>query len=855
MEVSVGFNIRSHELTKTTLGEIVHQIKYDLTLEAKIHACQEILCKEERRQYKTDNLPYFCPGIFYENIRRQDNLQEICAVILDIDNLAQHEAQELKNTLHENPEIRLAFVSPSGRGLKVMISLDREVTDPCHYKTVFQRCAKKFAEEYDVKVDTTGSDCSRACFLSHDPDPVYNVNSTLINVDDYLALPENTSHDADALAATPSVSVDPELSGVIQFLIQKNNETGLIYNNYKNWQISGLALASLGEEGREYFLRLSFGNLNYHDTEQYVNSEYDKLLRIYGNNSGKPVTIATLYSQARLHGYTGAGTFPMHIKFDDEQFDDEEIAKLLHQEGMMHESEFSSSYTDPYWERLGYIAKMTKEVERERALKLLAAEQKASVSAVKTDLKKVKSNSKVIEFTEKCSVVHPALHVQSEFLLIGFRVMVIVDKKLQGKDVFLIGDSNGQYHLTEESAPIVNDMQLVIDTRNRVLPRLEDRWSHNAMMDFIEHGEPPKHVFKRLKAVIRDHIEFQKDAHYGLIAAWIISTYFHRCFFAFPYLFFFGKKQTAKTRAMQLLKLLSFNAVKGATTSHAAFIDTVDNLRGAFLTDQAESLSNPKYPESIGLHADSYTLDGGKKRLVVMNNGSRNVIEFDAFGPKAYAATKDIDPDLRDRCILISMIRANKEFPYPDGNQPIWGELRDSLYRLLLTKWKQALEIYPETGHGLTRRVRELWRPLETVLLIEEVPNEEIEAIKLVFCESMMETQEELSDRERILIDALLLLSEPAKTTPNGVSLSTHDIMNQMKLTAQGFNIDLGFETDKGYQTWIGQNLKRMSLATKREARTTSKGNRYVFHYDHVRDKAQRFRTVATVPGDSGVAA
>jgi hypothetical protein len=263
------------------------------------------------------------------------------------------------------------------------------------------------------------------------------------------------------------------------------------------------------------------------------------------------------------------------------------------------------------------------------------------------------------------------------------------------------------------------------------------------------------------------------------------------------------------------------------------------------LTDQAESLSDPKNAEMIGAHADSYIVDGGKRRIVSITNGQRKVMEFEAYAPKGYGSKKDIDSDLRDRCILISMIRTTKEYQNPTGRLSIWREMRDCLYRLLLTKWKQASAIYEQAGQGLTGRIKELWQPLDTILTLEGVASDEVLRLKAAFLESVKETQDEITDRERVLCEALIKLT--ANTGITGKDLTTGDIKAEMKLNIQAVKIDLGFTSERSFETWIGANVKRMSLATKRNPKTAGKGNSYTFHYSHIVDILRRF------PGYGGV--
>ena len=117
--------------------------------------------------------------------------------------------------------------------------------------------------------------------------------------------------------------------------------------------------------------------------------------------------------------------------------------------------------------------------------------------------------------------------------------------------------------------------------------------------------------------------------------------------------------------------------------------------------DQAEILSDRKNVELLGILADSYTVGGGKRRVIQITNKSRRVLEFETYSPKAFASTKEIDQDLKDRCIELNMVRAEKEYPYPEAFLPIWPELRDKLYRLLLTRWQEVREIYQTAGQGV----------------------------------------------------------------------------------------------------------------------------------------------------------
>jgi hypothetical protein len=364
-------------------------------------------------------------------------------------------------------------------------------------------------------------------------------------------------------------------------------------------------------------------------------------------------------------------------------------------------------------------------------------------------------------------------------------------------------------------------------------------------------------VYDMVKAEMKKYLEFESEAQYGLITAWILMTYFHRCFNAVPYFFFYGKKGTGKSRCLDLLERLSFNANKTQGVSVASLADTVDGIRGAFLFDQAESLSNSKNEGILGILADSYTVGGGKRRIVDISNNSRRVVEFSAFGPKAFASIKPLDADLMDRCIEIRMLKTKSDYPYPEAHFQRWGEIRDQLYRLLLTGWKEAREIYRTAGEGTTQRVKELWKPIDTMLKLENVPKEEQERVYNAFKASMEETQSELSEQEHELFEVLERLmtgsSEEKELSVSDISeewiqeylnqedlFDVHENTETKKIEHLFRSKKLYFKTRKGMETWIGKALKQLSLYighTKRK-----KGRRaYRFNCAQINDIFMRY--------------
>jgi len=90
---------------------------------------------------------------------------------LDFDHLNNVETLFQRLLQDDYFETQLLFRSPSGDGLKWVISIEDNPTTHSNY---FTAVANYIAKTYGVAVDKSGRDISRACFLPHDPNAYLN---------------------------------------------------------------------------------------------------------------------------------------------------------------------------------------------------------------------------------------------------------------------------------------------------------------------------------------------------------------------------------------------------------------------------------------------------------------------------------------------------------------------------------------------------------------------------------------------------------------------------------------------------------------------------------------------------------
>jgi hypothetical protein len=126
---------------------------------------------EKASRYKRTHFDYVTfSGVFS---KRSDSalINHSGFLTLDFDGVS--DLQGLKETLLADPyfETELMFVSPSGNGLKWIISID---VNQCAHQRWFLAVEAYLKTKYGLEVDKSGKDISRACFLPHDPEVYIN---------------------------------------------------------------------------------------------------------------------------------------------------------------------------------------------------------------------------------------------------------------------------------------------------------------------------------------------------------------------------------------------------------------------------------------------------------------------------------------------------------------------------------------------------------------------------------------------------------------------------------------------------------------------------------------------------------
>lgn len=168
-EINVSFynSIRETVPSKT--------VSIDFIIEAiRIGTWEEIVLKAREDLSLKQNLPCFTPtGVF----ERRTKKQLICftgLICFDIDNISN--VLHAKAQISQVPWVRSAFITPSGKGLKVFVKTDVEIE---YYQQTEKAIAWILQKDFGLIRDGRATGISQPQYVSYDPQVYYNKNSEI----------------------------------------------------------------------------------------------------------------------------------------------------------------------------------------------------------------------------------------------------------------------------------------------------------------------------------------------------------------------------------------------------------------------------------------------------------------------------------------------------------------------------------------------------------------------------------------------------------------------------------------------------------------------------------------------------
>ena len=137
----------------------------DVTFAHKTEELRVIKDNKEAKQYKAANFDYVTFSGTFSKREVKSLIKHSGLMTIDLDELSNLEEVKQQLLNDEYFETELLFTSPSGDGLKWIVSIDLMKATHLDY---FRGIENYLLIKYNLKVDKSGKDISRACFVPHD---------------------------------------------------------------------------------------------------------------------------------------------------------------------------------------------------------------------------------------------------------------------------------------------------------------------------------------------------------------------------------------------------------------------------------------------------------------------------------------------------------------------------------------------------------------------------------------------------------------------------------------------------------------------------------------------------------------
>lgn len=364
----------------------------------------------------------------------------------------------------------------------------------------------------------------------------------------------------------------------------------------------------------------------------------------------------------------------------------------------------------------------------------------------------------------------------------------------------------------------------------------KEYWRKEGIKQFIDskgqpHIDPYTEVYEPIRTILDDNIDFHNPLDSSVLATWVMGTYLLPIFDAYPYILLSGTRGAGKTKTLEIISRLAFNAELTSNATPSSIFRIIEANQSTILIDEGEMLSSRD--DSLELRL---ILNAGYRRNNPVSRTHKETHEvqwFNVYSPKMIAAINPPNQTLRSRCLQIVMVRTgNKE----KGNRRInestthWPTMRDALYRYALQCMAEVKEImeHDKDINILQCRQNELWAPLLAV-----AKHLNLYVTSTVFDELKQRALEEdlddstLDDWHKAVLQVLDTIvdfkrSYTIKEIKVGISTYIEDIEELKRITSR----------------WIGSALARFGL---KRGKRREDGNTYTISREEVDDLLTRY--------------
>lgn len=265
------------------------------------HLIQQIRMTEDKaeRTRLKSSLPCATISAICPDSRKADYAFEhtglICIDIDGQDNPGFGSGNELKAEVCKVAEVAYCSLSASGNGCFTIFRLSH----PENHLGHFLALQRLFKSRLGIVIDGQCKDVKRLRFATYDPNPYFNENAEPFRIIDATTKPKQNPVKTTAAMGqrTWNESLESTFDKVARLTEEVVRRKIDLTDGYSKWVEIGMALANLGEPGRQFFHTVSSVYPGYDRVK--ADTKFTNLLR-----TTRKVTIATFFHHCEAYGVT-----------------------------------------------------------------------------------------------------------------------------------------------------------------------------------------------------------------------------------------------------------------------------------------------------------------------------------------------------------------------------------------------------------------------------------------------------------------------------------------------------------------------------------------------------------------------
>lgn len=234
-----------------------------------------------------------------------------------------------------------------------------------------------------------------------------------------------------------------------------------------------------------------------------------------------------------------------------------------------------------------------------------------------------------------------------------------------------------------------------------------------------------------IDAFIKSYLEMPLDSDYLILAMWVFHTYLIEKFNTTPILYFYGVKETGKSRAGEVLSELAFRAQRLTSLTEATLFRSVELFKPTLIIDEIKLMGKGGNQGLADLMKTTYKRGLKVSRINLNKNGEDQIEYFDTFTPLVICTTESIPDIIESRCILFTMQKNSNPQIEKMIDKKWANDLRE---RLTIFRANYITKELPEAQYIARGRLNEIMFPLYLSLLLvgPERKNEFIDIVKRI---------------------------------------------------------------------------------------------------------------------------